>query len=58
MIEIDISCETCGDGLVIVREWTDSGCLHFTVGPCEYCNEELPAAAALLADAGEKGEEE
>lgn len=38
MIEIEVSCAVCGDGLEIVRQWGDgSGDIYVTVEPCEYC---------------------
>lgn len=39
-MSIDVACEVCGDGLEIVREWTDRDGMHITVKPCDYCIEQ------------------
>lgn len=36
-MDINVSCEKCGDGLKVVRQWTDRGNIEITVMPCEYC---------------------
>lgn len=36
-MNINVSCEKCGDGLEIARQWADRGDIEVTVMPCEYC---------------------
>lgn len=36
-MKINVSCEKCGDGLEVVRQWAERGDIEITVRPCEYC---------------------
>jgi hypothetical protein len=38
-MDINVSCEKCGDTLEIVREWSERSILEITVMPCG-CNAE------------------
>ena len=36
-MDINVSCEKCGDSLEVIREWSDRSGIEITVMPCKCC---------------------